>query len=69
MTRVLVAGKIKRGKIKDGVRWSFLNLFPTSWHEPGWRSRTPVSNRRLAQQWLLGCPTTPAACVPRARRH
>lgn len=59
----------KESPIKDSVRWSLLNLFPASRHELGWRSRTPVSNHRLAQQRLLGCPAAPAACAPRAQQH
>lgn len=53
----------KKSPIKDGVRWSLLNLFSTSSpHEPGRQSRTPVSNHREAQR-LVGRPAVPAACA------
>lgn len=52
----------KKSPIKDGVRWSLLNLFSTSPREPGRQSRTPVSNRRGAQP-LIGCPAVPTACA------
>lgn len=63
MTRVLVTGKIKKSPIKDGVRWSLLNLFSTSSpREPERQSRTPASNHRGALR-LGGRPAVPAACA------
>lgn len=53
----------KKSPIKDGVRWSLLNLFSTSPREPGRQSRTPVSNHRGAQR-LVGRPAVPTACAP-----
>lgn len=52
----------KKSPIKDGVRWSLLNLFSTSPRELGRQSRTPASNHRVAQR-LVGRPAVPTACA------
>lgn len=52
----------KKSPIKDGVRWSLLNLFSTSPRELGWQSRTPASNHCVAQR-LVGRPAVPTACA------